>query len=123
MPDTEIGFNLVPQYTNFTVRFGSITKDGSALSFSTVGHWVFTAAPSTSTYPPTITKWSTGVASGDFTINGSTRNVDVLLRASELSNMYGTLYVNLYAVTSGNPISHTSKYITIQKQVRPSGGF
>jgi hypothetical protein len=121
MSATELGLNLVAQYSNFNVRFDDITKDGTALTFSTVGVWKFGLADSLSGVP-IIMKSSTGtLTSGDFVIDSVNRRVTVGVRASEFSYGQGQYYVALWAVTSGVHISHREKYLTIFPQICPTG--
>jgi hypothetical protein len=121
MTNTELGTNLVPQYTNFNVKFSNITRDGSGFAFNTVGAWIFGMASGFTGGVPNVIKASTGVASGDFTIDSVGKNVTVAVRANELSHAKGTFYVALWADTSGNRITHNQKYINIFEQLRPSG--
>jgi hypothetical protein len=116
----EIGFNLIPQYTDFNVRFDNITKDNVPLNFGTISYWIFTLGTATSA-TGLVTKVSNGYASGDFSIPAGSGYVSVAMRASELSYGKGQYYVALFADTSGSKISHSEKYLTIHAQVRPSG--
>lgn len=122
MNNTELGSNLIPQYTDFNIRFSNITRDGSGFAFNTVGAWIFGMASGFTGSTPNIIKSSTGtVSSGDFTIDSVGKNVTVSVRASELNYNKGTFYVALWADTSGNRITHNQKYINIFQQLRPTG--
>lgn len=120
MSATELGLNFVAQYSNFNVNFTNITRDGAPLNFNTVGAWIFTMGPSLDS-APTITKASTGVASGDFTITPAASSVAVGVRASEFNYGHGNYYIALWADTSGSRISHREKYLTVFKQLSPTG--
>ena len=121
MSNLEIGSNFIPQNTNFRIRFEPVTRDGSTFAFSSVGAWIFALSPSF-TGTPLILKSSTGtLSSGDFTIVSPSSSVSVLVRASELSNGFGTYYINLYADTSGSRITHLQKSITVQQSLSTSG--
>lgn len=119
MSSSELGLNVIPQYTNFSVGFNNITKDDAALNFNTVGAWVF-ALSSVPTGTPQVLKQSTGVASGDFTINGGARSVTLAMRASEINNGHGQYFVKLFAYTSGVYTTHRMKFITIEEGLSPT---
>ena len=117
---TELGLNVIPQYSNFSVSFQGVVRDEMALNFNTVGAWIFVLSPQV-TGTGYILKASTGVASGDFTIDSVNSNVTVSIRASEINNDYGQYYVKLFAATSGNRITHRQKFITIERGLSSSG--
>lgn len=117
--DPEAATNLIPQYTNFGIRFSPITQDGSSFNFNTVQGWIFMMGRQ---FPvPQVSKSSTGTASGDFIISSGTATITVNVRASEIANGYGTFYVSLQPFASGRTIGHTQKWITIQQGFQPSG--
>lgn len=121
MAATELGLNLVAQWSNFNVRFSDITKDGEVLSFSTVQSWRFGMAESLSG-TPLIMKSSTGtLTSGDFVIDNITKRVTVAVRPSEFNYGHGQYFVSLWAITSGVFISHDRKYLTVFPQICPTG--
>lgn len=117
---TELGLNQIPQHTNFNIRFANITRDGSGFPFNTVGAWIFAMHNSLSG-TPTILKSSTGVASGDFSIDSVGKNVTVAVRPSEFSYGQGEYFVALTASTSGVRNSHLSKTIHIVPQISTTG--
>ncbi len=116
----ELGLNIIPQYTDFNIRFTNVTRDGSALNFSGVNRWIF-AMSNQLTGTPTVLKSSSGVASGDFAFDYQNRVVTVGVRASEISNSNGQYFASLYAEISGKKITHRQKYITIEPQMNPTG--
>lgn len=122
---TEQGFNLISRYANFNVKFDNITRDGSGFSFSTIGSWIFALASGNvngNLYSnPVILKSSTGVSSGDFSIDSVNKSVTVAVRPSEISYGYGQYYVSLIADTSGVRTRHLPKYITIVNDICPTG--
>lgn len=121
MAATELGLNLVSQWSNFNVRFDNITKDGAVLDFTTVQHWRFGMGAST-TAAPTIMKSSSGTTtSGDFVIDNVSKRVTVAVRPSEFNYGYGQYYVSLWAVTSGVFTTHQNKYLTVFPQICPTG--
>jgi hypothetical protein len=118
----ELGTNIVPQYTDFNVKFTNITKDGTALNFSGVSAWIFAMSQDVATQPPTVLKASTGlVTSGDFLIDTANRTVTVSVRSSEIGALPGTWYTLLSAQVSGKRIGHRKMFITVEKQIATTG--
>jgi hypothetical protein len=121
MAATELGLNLVAQWSNFNVRFDNISKDGDTLDFNTVQNWRFGMGTSP-TAAPLIMKSSSGIlTSGHFVIDNITKRVTVAVRPSEFSYGYGQYYVALWAVTSGVFTTHQNKYLTVFPQICPTG--
>lgn len=121
----ELGLNIIPRWSDFNVRFQNITRDGSGFAFSTVGAWIFVMGSGENperSLNTLLTKTSTGVASGDFAIDNTNKNVTVTVRASEIGNGFGTYYVALFTQTSGIRNSHADKkFVTIYNQLCPTG--
>ena len=118
MTTTELGLNQVSQYTDFNVKFSNITKDGSPLNFTTVGTWIFTMG-ATLSQTGVISKSTTGVASGDFSVVAASSYVSVGVRASEFGSGYGQYYCSLFAQTSGRRISHSPVSLHVVPQIQP----
>lgn len=118
----ELGTNIVPQYTDFNVKFTNVTKDGAALNFAGVSAWIFAMSQDVATQPPTVLKASTGlVTSGDFLIDTANRTVTVAVRSTEISALPGTWYTLLSAQVSGKRIGHRKMFITVEKQIATTG--
>lgn len=121
MAATELGLNLVAQWSNFNVRFSDITKDNEAFSFDTVQHWQFGMAESLSGTPLIMKSSSGTLTSGHFSIDDVNKRVTVAVRPSEFNYGHGQYYVSLWAVTSGVYITHDRKYLTVFPQICPTG--
>lgn len=115
----ELGLNIIPRYTDFSIEFVPITLNSEILPFTGVGKWIFSMGSDINAVP-SIVKNSAGTPA-DFIINTGTYSVTVRVRANEISNGYGTYYVGIFAETSGAITGHTSKFITIDRNIRPTG--
>ncbi len=115
----ELGLNIIPRYTDFSVEFVPITLNSSVLPFTSVGKWIF-AMGSDINAVPAIVKNSAGTPA-DFIINTGSYSVKVRVRATEISNGYGTYYVGIFSEASGAITGHLSKFITIDRNIRPTG--
>lgn len=119
--NNEIGNVIIPQHTNFAIKFDHITLDGNSFNFNIATGWIF-AMHSAISGTPLILKASTGVAtSGDFSIDSTNKTVTVLVRASELSYGYGEYYSQLTMASSGNRLSHMAHYVHIRPALSTSG--
>jgi hypothetical protein len=111
--------NIVPEHSDFNVVFSSITKDSTALTFSTVGLWRFAIGSDIDGAP--LLHFDSVNNSGLFTISSGTRTVSVFISSTGFQASGGTdgrYYVALWAETSGSPITHEQKTIMIEKQLR-----
>lgn len=115
----ELGTNFAVQYTDFSIKFENITKNGAAFNFSEVGKWIFSMGKNVSSVPVYVKNSSSDA--NLFIINTGNQSVTVRVNSTGISNDYGQFYVGLFAETSGSITGHLSKYITIEQNIRPTG--
>lgn len=116
----ELGINLIPQYTDFNIKFQNITLNSNTFLMQNVGKWIF--AMGTAPGAASLVKNSSNNAADFIVATGDAdRYVQVAVRASEISNGNGTYYVGLFSEVSGSITGHLSKYISIDRNIKPSG--
>jgi hypothetical protein len=110
---------VIPQHSDFQIIFGPVTLNGGSFYFPTVTEWKFSIGPDLDGEP--LFRKSNLTHAADFTIDptGKTVAVKILSTGFEASGgSHGTYYVALYALSSGNLMTHQQTSIVIQNQIR-----
>lgn len=107
---------IIPQYTDFNLRFTDVSLDGNNLNMNGVTKWVFAMDAVSGNPSPQVLKSSIGTTtSGQFYVDTVNDTVTVAVPASDFNYGNGTYWVNLAAVVSGKRVSTRSMNVFIEK--------
>lgn len=109
---------IIPRYSDFTVRFKEITLDEGVLDFATVSGWFFSLGQDING-APLIAKNSINNPS-DFTVDPIGYNVGVFITSTGLRSsggIDGLYYAALWANISGRYAGNLQTTFTIQPQI------